>query len=715
MGGERALDRGEEGVLRGGHLRRADAVGLADGGEPGGGAVVAHGGGAHDRAARRLKFADGGGVEGVDRRDHAAVEGGVELAPFAAGDDRTGGEAHRRQHRADHHRVGGEHLAQERHGRAVAPARGRGLHRTRLDLRARVFQHRAGEHVLGLGMGRDAEARHVDADDPDAVDLGRQKLQRHAGGGRHAEVRHHDGVVLLRVRKLVHRVADVLEELARHQRFGVERHIADRAACAVEVAHEGQPVDAARRTREHGRHPPHPQADAQRAEGRAHALRLVVRTLRVVARELVEHLGVARGARRRLHRRGPGMTAHPVHRLLRSGQGIALHLRQGRFGGAVVADLGHLPDFPDRRRRAASSWARASRSNIVIDHFEGLFRDRVLAAHVGVGRGRQDEVGARRLRREEPQQAVLRQRRGPHRGGERHRIGERAEHRAPLALVRTDDLVVRGFLPQVVVLRNRGQYRDAHGIREGRSLAGAVVLVDDQSRDPDVAAELAEVFHRRADVVRDVERLEVVRRDEDHLLRHVPRDRQAEPAADHVAEEIEEHVIEIPVVEAELLQKLEPVDDPASATAAPDLGAAEFHREDAAALEADVADLHLLARQLLAGRGLDDRGAGLAAEEQRRGVRFWVAADQQHALAHLGHHVAEVGERERLSDPALAIDRDDLGLLRRLAVRHLERRLLVRLVAQAGVERLEVRNVVHAWPFQSRIIFRQPASVKAVR
>jgi hypothetical protein len=118
-------------------------------------------------------------------------------------------------------------------------------------------------------------------------------------------------------------------------------------------------------------------------------------------------------------------------------------------------------------------------------------------------------------------------------------------------------------------------------------------------------------------------------------------------------------------VEAQLFQQFEAVDDPAPAAAAAHFRPAQFHREDAAALEADIADLDLLARQFLAGRGFDDRRAGLAAEQQAGGVGFRIAADQQHALAHLGHHVAEVGQREGLADAALAIDRDDLRLLGR--------------------------------------------------
>jgi hypothetical protein len=90
-----------------------------------------------------------------------------------------------------------------------------------------------------------------------------------------------------------------------------------------------------------------------------------------------------------------------------------------------------------------------------------------------------------------------------------------------------------------------------------------------------------------------------LRADDDHLLAHVAGDRQAEAAADHVAEEVEQHVVEAPVVEAELLQRLETVDDAAPAAAAADLGPAELHGEDAVALEADIADGDRLAGELL--------------------------------------------------------------------------------------------------------------------
>ncbi len=159
--------------------------------------------------------------------DGRTVQGGVKLAPFAGRHHRAGRQPHGSQQAVDGDRVGREDLAHQGDGRQLGlAALGRG-DRPRLDLGAGVVQHGAGQHVLGLGMGRHAEARHVDADDPHAVDLLGQHLQRHAGSSRHAEVRHHHRVVALRVGDLLDRLADVLVELARNQRFGIEGHVPD--------------------------------------------------------------------------------------------------------------------------------------------------------------------------------------------------------------------------------------------------------------------------------------------------------------------------------------------------------------------------------------------------------------------------------------------------------------------------------------------------------
>ena len=234
-----------------------------------------------------------------------------------------------------------------------------------------------------------------------------------------------------------------------------------------------------------------------------------------------------------------------------------------------------------------------------------------------------------------------------------------------------------------------------------------------------MAAEAAEIFHRRTDIVGDVERLQIVRADDNHLLAHVARNRQAEAAAHHIAQEVEQHEVEVPLVEAKLLEQFEAVDDAPAAAAPAHLGAAELHREHAVALETHIADANLLAGGLLARGGLDDGGAGAAAEQQRGSVRLRVAADEQDLLALLRHHIAEVGQRERLADAALAVDGDDLslfcwrahfgsGVFRcRLGAQRL-------LLAFERVARLRTGNDGHDTPLQSSTIFRQVGSVKAV-
>ena len=115
-------------------------------------------------------------------------------------------------------------------------------------------------------------------------------------------------------------------------------------------------------------------------------------------------------------------------------------------------------------------------------------------------------------------------------------VGRPASRTArPAAFRAADDLVVGALAPDILVGRDRGQDRDADRRGEGLRLAGAVVLVDDQAAYADIAAELAEIFDRRADIVGDIERLQIVGSDDDHFLAHVARDRQAETPADHVA------------------------------------------------------------------------------------------------------------------------------------------------------------------------------------
>ena len=289
----------------------------------------------------------------------------------------------------------------------------------------------------------------------------------------------------------------------------------------------------------------------------------------------------------------------------------------------------------------------------------------------------------------------------------RHIRREFGEQVAPLAVGLADDFVIGALAADVVIGGDRGEDRNADRFSKGLRLAGAIVLVDDEAAHAHIAAELAEIFHRRADVVGDIERLQIVRADHDHLLAHVAGDGQAEAAADHVAEEVEEHIVEAPLVEAQLLEQFEAVDDATSAAAPAHFRPAQLHGVNAIALKADIADGDLLARELLLRGGLDDRWAGASAKEQRGRVALGVAADQQHLLALLGHHVGEVGEGEALANAALAIDRDDLRLLGGGGGH--------RIGLGGGFSAQEIRLVDgHDEALQSRTILRQDGSLKAV-
>ena len=98
-----------------------------------------------------------------------------------------------------------------------------------------------------------------------------------------------------------------------------------------------------------------------------------------------------------------------------------------------------------------------------------------------------------------------------------------------------------------------------------------------------------------AHVVGDVQRLQVIAGHHDDFLAHVAGNGQAKAAADHVAQKVEQHVVKTPVVETEFFERFKTVDDAATAAAATDLGATEFHGEHAIALEAHVANAHGLA------------------------------------------------------------------------------------------------------------------------
>ena len=199
----------------------------------------------------------------MDRRDGGAIQRAIQLAPLARRRHGASGKTQEVEHGANLHRIGGKHFAEQRYGGLIGSRRARRLNGTLLGFTTRITQHRAGEDILRLGVRRHTEARHVDPDDANAVDLLRQKFQRHARGGRHAEVDDDDGVVFIGLGEREDRLTDVLEEFAGDQSLGAEGDIADRALRAIEMRGEGQSIDAAGRAREHHRRAPHAQADAQ--------------------------------------------------------------------------------------------------------------------------------------------------------------------------------------------------------------------------------------------------------------------------------------------------------------------------------------------------------------------------------------------------------------------------------------------------------------------
>ena len=175
------------------------------------------------------------------------------------------------------------------------------------------------------------------------------------GGGRHAQIDDDDGVVERRVGELEHRFADVLEQLAGDQRLGIERHVADGAARAVEMRREGQSIDAAGRAGQHRRGAAHAQPDAQRAERRTHALRLIVRAGRIVRGVLRQRLALAGRRRRPAHLILAAVAAQPVGLAWppRSMIGVAL------MGQTVVVDDLEGGFFDERRCRTCPHGTRA--------------------------------------------------------------------------------------------------------------------------------------------------------------------------------------------------------------------------------------------------------------------------------------------------------------------------------------------------------------------
>jgi hypothetical protein len=131
---------------------------------------------------------------------------------------------------------------------------------------------------------------NVDSNDAHAIDLFGQQLQWHTTGRGHAEIDDDHGVITLRIRLGVNRLANVLKEFASDQGLGVKRYITNAATRPVEMGGEGEPIHAARRARQDCGSATHTQAHTQGAERRTHALRLIMRPLGVISRVLLQGL-----------------------------------------------------------------------------------------------------------------------------------------------------------------------------------------------------------------------------------------------------------------------------------------------------------------------------------------------------------------------------------------------------------------------------------------
>ncbi len=257
-------------------------------------------------------------------------------------------------------------------------------------------------------MRGDAEPWDVDADDTDAVDFLWKEAQRHARRGRHAQVGDHDHVVKLGICELVDRLADILEKLAGNKGFGIEGNVSDGALRAVKMRGESQAVNAARGSRKHRGGAAHTQADAQRAESRTHALRLIVRPLRIILRVLFERLALARSRGSLLHLGCACMTPDALHpwpsqrdwpvRL------VSRRLDSRSTSGVVIDDFAGsgLRGLAIKCCHKLTAPLRG-----VVDDFESRFLNDLMAAHVSLRRRLENDTTPHRISFEEAKEPIL--------------------------------------------------------------------------------------------------------------------------------------------------------------------------------------------------------------------------------------------------------------------------------------------------------------------
>ena len=174
-------------------------------------------------------------------------------------------------------------------------------------------------------MGRHAKAWHIYANHAHAVDLLRQQIERYAGSCGHAKIGNDDRVIIFWLRQIMDRIANVFEKLAGDECFRIEGNIAHCAARTVEMAGEGQAIDATRTAGKDRRNAAHAQANAQRPKGRAHGLWLIMRPARIVSSKLVHHFGLASSTRGSFQRFPPAMAGSAFSGRRRRRRGNRVH------------------------------------------------------------------------------------------------------------------------------------------------------------------------------------------------------------------------------------------------------------------------------------------------------------------------------------------------------------------------------------------------------
>ena len=201
-------------------------------------------------------------------------------------------------------------------------------------------------------MGGNSKSRHINAHNPNAVDLVGQKPQRHTRCCWNAQIGNHDRVIAFGVGHIMDSLADILEKLTSNERFGIERHIANRAPRTVEMAHEGKPIDATGRSAENGGCATHPQTHTKRAKSGTHALGFVMRALGVILGILIKDFGFACHAGSLFHLACARMATHAIdaHGLHRRIRCVAVLAEDNLgVGCGIVSDFfSHL--FMPRRK-----------------------------------------------------------------------------------------------------------------------------------------------------------------------------------------------------------------------------------------------------------------------------------------------------------------------------------------------------------------------------